>query len=119
MTEIDARRQILRKKAHCFNCFFGGHIAARCRNPKVCAKCEMKHDTSICDESVHKDAGPVKKENEGKDDKSDSISMHCNTATSVLMLTARAIVCNVKTGARVCACIIFDNCSNRSYVTNC
>ena len=75
----------------------------------------MKHDTSLCDESVHKDTEPVKKETEEKD----SISMHCNTATSVLMLTARAIVCNVKTGTKVCARIIFDNCINRSYITNC
>ena len=116
VTDIEARRQILRKKARCFNCFGGGHIAGRCRNPKVCGKCDGKHDTSLCDEPLHKDPEPEKKEEE---EKKDGITMHCNTATSVLMLTARASVCNVKLGKPVSARVIFDNCSNRTYVTDC
>ena len=118
VTEVDARRQILKKKFRCFNCFGSGHVGSRCKKSKVCGKCGRKHDTSLCDESVPKELDPPAEKKEDEE-KRNGITMHCNTATSVLMLTARAYVNNEKTGKTLLARIIFDNCSNRTYVTDC
>ena len=129
VTDVEAKRQHLRKKARCFNCLGPGHIAVRCKSQKVCAKCGSKHDTSLCDSPAatkdddvrggnEEDKEGAKEKVEEKKPPAKGLTVFCNTATSVLMLTARAAVSNVDTGEKVYVRMIFDNCSNRSYITN-
>lgn len=48
VTEIDARKQILRKSGRCYSCLWKGHLSRDCRTTHRCHKCSGCHHTSIC-----------------------------------------------------------------------
>ena len=48
VTQIETRKQILRKSGHCFNCLRRGHLSRDCRSRSRCSKCSRKHHVSIC-----------------------------------------------------------------------
>ena len=47
VTNIAARKQILRRKGMCFICFNSDHLAKMCKSSYKCRKCNGKHDISI------------------------------------------------------------------------
>lgn len=49
VTQVTARKQILRKAGRCFICLRRGHICRNCRSPNKCARCSGRHHTSICE----------------------------------------------------------------------
>ena len=48
VTEVDKRRQLLRKAGRCYSCLRKGHIYRDCRTSNRCQSCQGKHHTSIC-----------------------------------------------------------------------
>ena len=57
VTNMAARKQILRQKGMCLICFNSDHLAKMCQSSYKCRKCNGKHHISICtfekrDESV-------------------------------------------------------------------
>ena len=57
VTNMAARKQILRQKGMCLICFNSDHLAKMCQSSYKCCKCNGKHHISICtfekrDESV-------------------------------------------------------------------
>lgn len=48
MTQVEARRQLLKKAGRCFVCLRTGHISKECRSKGKCNKCGRRHHTSIC-----------------------------------------------------------------------
>ena len=51
VTEVDARKQILRKSGRCFCCLKRGHLSRDCRSSHKCPKCTGRHHISICPRS--------------------------------------------------------------------
>lgn len=49
VTDIAARKQILRTSGRCFNCLRKNHIGRNCRSTAKCLKCKRRHHTSICE----------------------------------------------------------------------
>ena len=123
VTDIAARRLALRKKGKCFGCLKSGHIASNCPTKSKCPKCGYRHHVALC-EGVKKkeDQKPVGQGDEKKTSESSrngaSATLCINSSTSVLLQTARAIV--GKPGdprKKVQARIVFDSCSQRSYIS--
>ena len=48
VTNMAARKQILRQKGMCFICFNSDHLAKMCKSSYKCHKCNGKHHISIC-----------------------------------------------------------------------
>ena len=51
ITDVKARRDILKSSGRCFNCLRRGHVAGKCRSQNHCQICKRKHHTSICERS--------------------------------------------------------------------
>ena len=50
VTQVSARKDILKKNGRCFLCLKRGHIIRYCRSPnRTCPKCSGKHHGSICE----------------------------------------------------------------------
>ena len=131
VTNLDARRQILKTSGRCFNCLVRGHIGRRCRSPPQCQTCKRKHHPSICDRTVVTDlkSPPSAAEStnvsistlnpEAPPYVSNPTSALCSASTkSVLLQTARALSYNPrKPDSRVELRILLDGGSQRSYLT--
>ena len=82
MTNISARRGILRKYARCFICLKNGHISKNCVSDYKCNKCGKRHHISLCD---HVD---IKRD----DPKSETTVNVNNNKNNVLLQTAQGYV---------------------------
>ncbi|CAB3991676.1 TNF receptor-associated factor 3 [Paramuricea clavata] len=49
VTDISARKQILRRRGKCFKCLKTGHLVRDCKSGKPCYNCGNNHHTSICE----------------------------------------------------------------------
>ena len=137
MTDIAARRAILRKKGKCFLCLKSGHIIKYCDSQHKCQKCGGHHHVSICEKNANKtptlgsklgqQQHPVgnQQENQPKSEtaqgtQTEASIMYVESNTVVLLQTAQSLVGKVgrvmdqKHKTR----IVFDSCSQRSYISN-
>ena len=48
VTQVDARRQILKRSGRCFCCLKRGHLGRDCRSTVKCPVCNGRHHRSIC-----------------------------------------------------------------------
>ena len=48
VSNVEARKQIIRRKGLCFVCLEKGHLSKNCRRNFTCFKCGKKHHTSLC-----------------------------------------------------------------------
>ena len=48
VTQVEARRQILKKAGRCFMCLRAGHISKECHSKIRCSKCGKRHHNTIC-----------------------------------------------------------------------
>ena len=53
ITNVLARKDILRKEGRCFICLKRGHLSRNCESRYSCIKCTGKHHISICDKQNH------------------------------------------------------------------
>ena len=133
VTQISVRKQILRKKGKCFVCLRTGHLAANCQRPRPgCSRSTLNHHVSKCESQ--KLSSPLKDQQttngntkESSNNTSDQGTSHetnqttnmlIDSRTSILLQTARANV--KKPGSdqpEANSRIIFDSCSQRSYIT--
>ena len=56
VTEVQARKNILRNKSRCFVCLRSGHVGRNCKSKLKCHRCNGRHHISICEDSSH--SGP-------------------------------------------------------------
>ena len=103
VTDISARKQMLRQKGRCFRCLRTGHLANQCENVKVCKICGLRRHASICEnlgrksQSIPHGRSTVTKEGSALNRSVPSFqapttSMFVNSKSSVLLQTARANV---------------------------
>ena len=52
VTQMEARKQILKKSGRCFNCLRRGHISRECRSTGVYTTCGSRHHASICPKCI-------------------------------------------------------------------
>lgn len=52
VTQVEARKQSLRRNGRCFSCLRKGHLSRDCRSTYRCCTCRGHHHTSICSSLV-------------------------------------------------------------------
>ncbi|KAL9977060.1 hypothetical protein ACROYT_G014424 [Oculina patagonica] len=142
VTDINARRDILRRDKRCFMCLKKGHLVDQC--DKSCRNCKRRHHQSICQaqspgEPLNSQP-PTPKENSPQSEPETQVQNHGNatrvntanaetpttqltTSTSsnkgsVLLQTATAIATNDEGTKSTTIRVLFDNGSQRSYITD-
>ncbi|XP_066927907.1 uncharacterized protein [Clytia hemisphaerica] len=139
VSNIEARKQIIRRKGLCFVCLEKGHLSKNCRRNFTCFKCGKKHHTSLCfgkktertDTKPAADTGDqgTEKANDDKTERTETAENTTSTVTGidletvnllsnsdqVLLQTAEAVIFSkgVETNCR----ILFDLGSQLSYIT--
>ena len=133
--DVAARKQILRKTGRCFVCLRKNHMSRECRSNTKCSNCGGRHHASICSGSPASNTTTVDNQliNQRQGTATSlagvtiptteatptTSALHCvATKNPVLLQTARAVVFKIGDArARTEARIMFDNGSQRSYVT--
>ena len=130
VTKPKASRTILRRNGKCFMCLKGGHISTNCPSREKCFNCEVRHHVTICERIrntltsrnvVREEASPRGSGScqDGSRDAATSATHISNNANSVLLQIAQAFVCRPdKEQLWLNAHVIFDSCSQRSYITS-
>ena len=87
VTDLSARREIIKNNKLCFRCLIPKHSIKNCRSSKKCFRCNSsKHHTAICDNSERRNDAEEKA-------KEESASMLANNKdVSVLLQTAKAMI---------------------------
>ena len=135
VTEVDARKQILRSSGRCFICLRKGHISRDCRSRSKCPKCGGRHHFSIClkrerrpDPAANPSATsnphpppPARLDPEATPfvaPPTTTASMYVDANKTVLLQTARAVVYNPRgSQSSLEVRAVLDAGSQRSYVT--
>ncbi|XP_063446844.1 uncharacterized protein LOC134726374 [Mytilus trossulus] len=119
VTEIEARKRIVKEKQTCFNCL-GNHRVADCKSDKTCKNCYKRHHTSICSKTETHLYTKSKDSITSKPDTDAAVaSMHSSTSlvrSQVLLKTAKAPITYDKTHFNT-ANILFDEGAQRSFIT--
>ena len=104
ITDVEQRREILKVEGRCFNCLGKKCKSNSCRSPHRCFVCKEKHHSSI---------HPVPPKQEGEED-AESTCVGGNGSVVLLKTVIATVSGEVnETSAR----IIFDDCSQRTYIT--
>ena len=119
ITNVIARKNILREKKRLYVCLKGGHNSNNCFSKYLCFKCNKGHHVSICDQRSNRDE-ELASQDIGKQQVTVErtnhtlmISVHNNT----LLQTAIAKISNLN-GANCShkVRLLFDNCSQKSFI---
>lgn len=51
VTDIVARKHLLKTSDRCFKCLCQNHVSRDCKSSSRCQRCKKKHHTSICDDN--------------------------------------------------------------------
>ena len=125
VTDVEARKKILRSSGRCFNCLKKNHLSRNCHSTSKCRNCQGRHHTSICERGRRPrgdhaaDTVPLLDPNTPTFSPTTTTSTLCSTQGKVILLqTARTVAYNPhrpKLTTRVR--ILFDSGSQRSYLT--
>ena len=112
VTDIVARKALLREQNRCYNCLRPGHTVNTCFSKYVCYFCKGKHRISICS----------KKSTRGEEQVIKPVTDHTlviNTQNNTLLQTAIASVNNTNDPSYFKNVrMLFDNCSQKSFITS-
>ena len=129
ITDMCSRKAILKRDKRCFTCLRKKHNSEQC--DKSCRKCNRKHHQSICPEqtinsprNASKPPHPASGEQNNKavenagTTTATTTSENANPKHRVLLQTATAIATNDEGTKSTTIRLLFDNGSQRSYITN-
>ena len=132
VTQVDARKELLRKTGRCFSCLRKGHLSRKCRTAQRCQSCRGNHHLSICHSREELEPrvkrGDTPTSSTATEAATSSLNpnapgfnpttLYVHTSRPVLLQTASAVVCNpCLSGACRKLRIVLDNGSQRSYLT--
>ncbi|CAB4030686.1 E3 ubiquitin- ligase DZIP3, partial [Paramuricea clavata] len=103
ITDINERKQLIRKYGRCFICLKKGHISKNCSSNVNCNACGKRHHRSVC---------------EGTGVPTDHVQSNhsiLGSQSRVALQTAQALVKGVKGSPRVR--VLFDTGSHKSFVS--
>ena len=124
---VRERKDILRQSGRCFNCIRKGHQLKDCPVSKHCRNCNKKHHQSICfsvresseeDKPRGEDAQRKKDDDKSKNESTVTTASMSGNKGKVLLQTAKAQAYNDDGSTSVKVRILFDNGSQRTYITN-
>ena len=141
MTDIAARRAILRKKGKCFLCLKSGHIIKYCDSQHKYQKCGGHHHVSICENAnktptlgskLGQQQHPLgnQQENQPKSETKSETAQGTQTEASIMYVESNTVVVLLQTAQSLVGKvdsvmdqkhktrIVFDSCSQRSYISN-
>ena len=137
VTQVDARRQLLRKAGRCFSCLRKGHLSKYCCASNRCQLCNGRHHTSICTgsatsegpgagngatpttpaEQTTSNLNPSAPEFKLTDPDPQASTLYVSSNKPVLLQTASTVVYNPHNpSARMRLRIVMDSGSQRSYL---
>ena len=122
VTDVSARKRIIQAKNKCFNCLKSGHRVANCYSNNTCYRCKEKHHISLCNKRNKSknlnDGDQHNSKNSENEIKHDSSSVHVvSCQDNVLLQIAHAYISHPVNNNKTPGCILFDNCSQKSFVT--
>ncbi|XP_057302726.1 uncharacterized protein LOC130636893 [Hydractinia symbiolongicarpus] len=124
VTDVTARKQIIRAKNRCFNCLKSGHLVRNCNSKNTCFKCKGRHHISLCDakgggeRNKNNNDGQVPHSQDDEQNQSSNVNVvGCHNST--LLQTANAHLLNTDENSVVfSSCVLFKNCSQKSFITS-
>ena len=118
---MDARKNILRNKKRCFICLKGGNVARVCFSKISCLRCSGRHHLAVCDFDERRfDSKNIDPEIKKKDNLKSTAMVAGATSSvpnSVMLQTASVKVINHETLQIADARLLFDNCSQLTYIS--
>ncbi|XP_057292541.1 uncharacterized protein LOC130621249 [Hydractinia symbiolongicarpus] len=124
VTDVTARKQIIRAKNRCFNCLKSGHLVRNCNSKNTCFKCKGRHHISLCDakggeeRNKNNNDGQVPHSQDDEQNQSSNVNV-VGCHDSALLQTANAHLLNTDENSVVFSgCVLFDNCSQKSFITS-
>ena len=111
--DVSVRRDLIRKDGRCFICLAKGHRAAQCRSTKRCRKCNNRHHQSLCEVPQHSSETQQPEVNI-----TDSSLTTSTRSKRVVLLQTAQTYAYASNGEMVPVRVLFDNGSQRSYLTN-
>ena len=145
VTDINERKEILKRSGRCFICLRKNHVARDCKSKTKCFKCDKRHHISICPSSFNEKPAPPEQEvsqpptsagsqfvnnqtvppritQQGNQSlhqpENTHVNMFVDRKSSILLQTAPATICNPNDPSKSYqARLIFDTGSQRSYIT--
>mgnify|MGYP001794854622 CR=1 FL=1 len=123
VSNFAARKKIIRDTKRCFICLKQGHLSSQCKSKLSCFKCSERHHAAICSpkksvygDNLGKKENIVEKKEETPKDNA-LTAVNSEVSKSTILQTAMAKVENPDSfSSRQCR-ILFDNCSQLSYVS--
>ena len=100
VTNVQRRKDILKKSGRCFICIRKNHLSRNCRSQSRCSKCHVRHLSSICDPTkapVSLVSTETQKRESTVDEKrvTSSVNTCVGTKNHVLLQTAKPTVYNL------------------------
>ena len=123
ITDPVARKKILKEKGKYFLFLPTGHLSRSCQSGVRCFKCQGAHHISICQKEFKKPYGQVgqgRAATSTQENSASSVTMYTDSHLkgTVLLQTARAVVFCPHDGSNSTNVrLVFDSCSQRSYIT--
>jgi len=111
--DVSVRKDLIRKEGRCFICLAKGHRAAQCRSPKRCRKCNNRHHQSLCEVPQ-----PSTDTQQREITETNSSLTTNNRSKQVVLLQTAQTYAYATNGEMIPVRILFDNGSQRSYLTN-
>ena len=125
MPKVEERKQFLRNSGTCFVCMKQGHLSRQCKSNNRCKRCHGRHHTSICFKTASKEVNEKRSEEtnllnpDAPPFKSNTLLTEANGPINgpILLQTAPALLHNLERSRNMAVKVIFDNGSQRSYIT--
>ena len=140
VTEVRSRKSILRSKGRCYLSLQIGHISRFCTSKYRCAKCQGRHNVSICEpkwKSEKTDSREIANNAVVKDSRNDSnnyctsndigrkkndfVQISNNVVESkkgrTFLMSAKGLVANEPMNRQLKVRVLFDQCAQKSFIT--
>ena len=123
VTNVNLRKQILRRNGRCFLCLRKNHIASKCTSNGKCFRCSGRHHVSICDygqEKLRPQSSPKGEQSKQLSENSErppevTHSGYVGSQNTVLIQTAKVRLSNPNSPSNgVVARLIFDVGMNKN-----
>ena len=120
VTNVDQRKDILKKQGRCFICLRrGGHMARNCDSKIQCFGCQGRHHLAVCDGGKSRVIGNSAMEAACNLPEMSTPAMHVSSGMQVFLQTAQVVVSMPGMGSAHSLKVraIFDTGAQRSYVS--